>query len=542
MAGILEGLSDYASKAYDTFTQPFKDADEYILNKNIPKTKAQRAGMEIASQEQGSPTQVTKEATSPTPDKQIKPVVPDKPITPDGVNVKKDLEQSANDAASKILDESRKNQQPKYPNPVQPDAQLDEVSKSKGGYVDAFEMPDVEVSDPQGYHTADEYRSKYNTEKGRQDADFQNTNVEWWEDRAFYQGLMRWGMGVLGGEDYGTAFDNANQTYETEKSRDQRQQWAEEMSDDYTPRSIQKWLETGNEADLESYESMADEDNKRMLEREQLASRMSPEDTKKMQQLQMQNQILQNQRATQLFQWEKEDRPIQRRADLLNLQKVQSDINANQQKLTTKALQFNNGKPLTETQSKDLGYAAAMTTANEAFADSVNADDAAWLKANPGKTLADKEKSFWTDAAKAGVMGANGVWADTAAAAVDPAVRQRYQNEKMFTMNLLRKQSGATITEAEWRLVGERYFPRPGDTPEQINTKAKQRRLALAGMRASSDPTAAIALNGYNRGEFIDTMPVGGVDFVQKPDKSWWGIMKDGSLIEVKGDNKDGKQ
>ncbi len=239
--------------------------------------------------------------------KEVTPVKPSDTLTPDGELVKQDLTKDLKGAAEASAQKQEEEAKPSYATPVKLDPKLESLSTSKGGYVEG-DMPEAEVSDPQGYHTADEYRSKYNTSKGRQDADFQNTNLEWWEDRAFYQGLMRWGMGVLGGEDYGTAFDNATSIYESEKSRDQREQWAEEMSDEYSPRSIQKWLETGNEADLESYESMADEENRRMLDREQLASRMSVEDTKKLQQLQLQNQILENKNLNRQWEWDKEDR------------------------------------------------------------------------------------------------------------------------------------------------------------------------------------------------------------------------------------------
>lgn len=185
---------------------------------------------------------------------------------------------------------------------------------SAGHEILDMSAPDVEMHEGAAPHTPDEFRSKYNTEKGRQTADFMNSNKDWYEDRSFYQGLFRWGLGVLGGEDYGTAFDNASQVYEKEHGIDQRQEWAAELSGDYDPRSIQKWIETGDEKDLQSYETMADDANKRQMNIEDQLSRMSVTDRKEANRLGMQQkaQDLENSKYQRMYSARSEQRAADR--------------------------------------------------------------------------------------------------------------------------------------------------------------------------------------------------------------------------------------
>lgn len=435
-------------------------------------------------------------------------------VGPDAEQIKKEMQE---DAATEVQEmQTQAQPKPNYKEVVSNPYKTAQAEKSfEKNKADA-----ISLEENKPLHTEDEYLSKYNTEVGRQNGDFQNANTEWYEDRSFYQGLLRWGVGVLGGEDYGQAFDAANNVYETNHSQDQRRQWADEMSDEYDPRSIQKWIETGDEKDLSSYASMADRDNERQMKVEQMQSRLSVGDTRDLNRMNIQQkaQDLKNSEDRAVFAANSETRAQQ------TANRNEREFALKQKAAAQKAQQLNGGKPPTEGQAKDMGYAATMYKANEAFSDTTRKDEDAWLKANPGKSLADKNQSLWTEAAKTGVMNADGVWADAAAQTADPVMRQRFNNEKMFTMSLLRKQSGATITENEWKRMGQQYFPRPGDTKEQLETKAQQRRIALVGMRASTDSTAARIAQGFAKGQFMDTKAINGVDFVKGRDGKWYKL------------------
>lgn len=70
---------------------------------------------------------------------------------------------------------------------------------------------------------------------------------------------------------------------------------------------------------------------------------------------------------------------------------------------------------------------------------------------------------------------------------------QKYdQASRDFVNAILRKESGAAISESEFQNARIQYFPQPGDTPEKIAQKAKNREIVINAMHR----TAAPALNG----------------------------------------------
>ncbi len=62
-----------------------------------------------------------------------------------------------------------------------------------------------------------------------------------------------------------------------------------------------------------------------------------------------------------------------------------------------------------------------------------------------------------------------------------------------FLQAILRKDTGAAITEDEQRLYGETYLPQPGDTPERLAYKAEARKRAVAALDASMTPAQILA-------------------------------------------------
>jgi hypothetical protein len=69
---------------------------------------------------------------------------------------------------------------------------------------------------------------------------------------------------------------------------------------------------------------------------------------------------------------------------------------------------------------------------------------------------------------------------------------QRFdQARRDFVNALLRRESGAVISDQEFANAEQQYFPVPGDTPEVIEQKRKNRQSAIEGIRASSGAGAA---------------------------------------------------
>lgn len=68
--------------------------------------------------------------------------------------------------------------------------------------------------------------------------------------------------------------------------------------------------------------------------------------------------------------------------------------------------------------------------------------------------------------------------------------RAAYEAGKRFLGNMLRGDSGASITVGDFVSVGPSYIPQPGDKPGNVATKAQARRQVVMGSIARSGPLA----------------------------------------------------
>jgi hypothetical protein len=74
---------------------------------------------------------------------------------------------------------------------------------------------------------------------------------------------------------------------------------------------------------------------------------------------------------------------------------------------------------------------------------------------------------------------------------VSPETQQLGQAKSDFVNAVLRKESGAAISQSEFDNAEKQYFPQPGDGPEVIAQKAKNRETALAGVANAAGPSYA---------------------------------------------------
>jgi hypothetical protein len=58
--------------------------------------------------------------------------------------------------------------------------------------------------------------------------------------------------------------------------------------------------------------------------------------------------------------------------------------------------------------------------------------------------------------------------------------------QRTFVNAILRRESGAAVSAAEFDNYGKQYFPMPGDGPEVIAQKAQDRRLAIEGLKTAA--------------------------------------------------------
>lgn len=119
-------------------------------------------------------------------------------------------------------------------------------------------------------------------------------------------------------------------------------------------------------------------------------------------------------------------------------------------------------KPLTEGQAKAVAFASRMESADKVMTD--------LSSKGLNKTIP-------------GGMGNNAV--GSAITAMAPADQQRLMQAKRNFINaVLRRESGAVINPDEFANAERQYFPQPGEGPEVIAQKARERRVAIEGMRA----------------------------------------------------------
>lgn len=84
------------------------------------------------------------------------------------------------------------------------------------------------------------------------------------------------------------------------------------------------------------------------------------------------------------------------------------------------------------------------------------------------------------------------------------------QAMRNFLNAKLRKESGATISPAEFDNARKQYFPQPGDGPDVIRQKAINRRLAIKGLMLGSGPLqdqVLQAVGGYDDSGNVTVRP-----------------------------------
>jgi len=119
-------------------------------------------------------------------------------------------------------------------------------------------------------------------------------------------------------------------------------------------------------------------------------------------------------------------------------------------------------KPLTEGQAKAVAFAARMASANSTLAELEKA----------GRTVS-------TPGSRTGFGVGNVVNVVNTAAG-----QQLDQAKRDFVNAVLRRESGAVISDSEFSNADKQYFPQIGDSKEVIRQKERNRTVALEGMKA----------------------------------------------------------
>lgn len=74
---------------------------------------------------------------------------------------------------------------------------------------------------------------------------------------------------------------------------------------------------------------------------------------------------------------------------------------------------------------------------------------------------------------------------------VPPEFQQFDQAQRDFVNAVLRKESGAAISQSEFDNAARQYFPQPGDSEVVIRQKTRNRQIAIAAMKRTAGPALA---------------------------------------------------
>jgi D-alanyl-D-alanine carboxypeptidase len=144
----------------------------------------------------------------------------------------------------------------------------------------------------------------------------------------------------------------------------------------------------------------------------------------------------------------------------VDIQKAEADLRKAQAEADIKATEAKQAHipKLTDVQTKDINYFERGTSAQDTL-----------KKHGDGAVLAGlfQRGSEW-------VPGGRYLQSEEYKSAKDAA--------KDFLAIVLRKDSGANITDADYKLYEPTFFPMPGDSPQQIKEKSERRRLFMGGL------------------------------------------------------------
>lgn len=133
-------------------------------------------------------------------------------------------------------------------------------------------------------------------------------------------------------------------------------------------------------------------------------------------------------------------------------------------------------KALTEAQGKATGYA---------------------LRAQEAQDVLKKIGTEWSPLAVTskqaaeqlpGVGGMTSIGINYAMGKLSPKSQLAEQAQREFVNAVMRQESGAAISASEFENARKQYFPEPGDLPEKIKQKAKNRETAIRSLEIAAGP------------------------------------------------------
>ncbi|MGL5963119.1 MAG: hypothetical protein ACRCZ2_01775 [Fusobacteriaceae bacterium] len=342
----------------------------------------------------------------------------------------------------------------------------------------------VGLTPPPQAPTPKEMTRQVSEQEGKQVLFDQNKIPKPMESNAFNMGLMSFGLNLLSGNDWATSFNQAGTHFDQAYGREKREAWRQDLvNQGFDAQEIERYIETGDNKVLSDPMEKKMKMQAYQMGQEQLQTAMRANDPAAIQYQQdrqnWQDQMTMKQMENQtLFQNE-------------NLKIAQAQLGLSQQKL--------------EIEAKAAAAKAAQAPKyNEALSKAENH----YLRARQGlSNYQETEKRFnidyssqgfgkkFADAATIDMIFSGNAKAEMMARSVNHEAAEIVNAEREWLAPVLRKDSGAAISQGEWKTTGEVYFPRPGDSPDRIAQKQQSREVATLAM----DPQAPESIKQANR-------------------------------------------
>ena len=286
------------------------------------------------------------------------------------------------------------------------------------------------------------------------------TPQNWYESQSFNSSLIRFGLGLLSGEDYATAFSHAAGDYEKLSGREKRQSYADELvKEGYSQASVMQWIDDGKANILakpvkqEKWGYKTDATGSY-----QESSLTGKRDYRPAVDAGVKTQVVQA-----------GDEQI-----LIN-SKTGEVIKRYEPKPVKAGSGSGSGKGPSEAESK------ARFGSNRAQA-AVNMWNQDYYGKDEDYPLATRTGTFYTGMADEST--AKNLYGVT----FGEKERAAAGKERAFLAGVLRPESGAAVSNSEWTNYGTIFFDRFGDTPQTKNQKAWMRDMTVQALqRAGGD-------------------------------------------------------
>ncbi|WHS68282.1 hypothetical protein [Lundtoftevirus Lu221] len=341
---------------------------------------------------------------------------------------------------------------------------------------------------------------------------------EWYESNSFNYGLISFGLNLLSGNDLATSFGAAGEAFSSMYGQERRQMWAQDLiSQGYSPTEVEEYIRTGKS-------DVLTDPMEKQAKQIQMATGLA-----NLEAIQYENSDEERQYKKDQDKFER-DIKIQQlndsraaRAESAALRREQMAINQEERELRR---QERAEKAAAKGQEYKESLAKAENWYTRARQGYKNYEDTVKSYGGVNNIYSDSALGKITQAALTDAVFSGNSVKEAVSKGVDEKFVTTVNREREFLAPLLRKDSGAAISQSEWKTTGEIYFPRPGDTQQTIDQKAQSRVVAMLATNPHASGELRGAVDAYTRGEISSLREKGGRVYAQLPDGRWLEIQQ----------------